>query len=126
MSSSLSRAAKNVIAIALILAAVVAFYLCEQSLSSINDHETTMVLSALEIGQVESVGGKTLEEAYYSAYSSYLSSQAKMNAQSATILARGIELLSVVSLLAGLYILLVVRIEPSAPTPVAEQSLPPL
>lgn len=117
---------KNLIAVALILAAIGAFAECERSLGAIGDRAVSMSSAASDISSIASVGGKTLDEAYYGSYGSYLGSEAVSTTYSATILARGVELLSALSFLGGLYMLLVVRIEPSTAALVVEETLPVL
>ena len=127
MSSQNARhVMKSAIAVVIMLAAVAAFVLCEVSLSSVRDERSDMNDSAQTIRQIESVGGKTLEEAYYTWYGFYLSSQARMAAETATIQARGVELLSVFGFLAGIYMLTDRKTEAVAAASVDEQALPPL
>ena len=117
---------KSAIAVVMMLTAVAAFVLCEISLSTVRDERSDMIGSALNIAEIESVGGKTLEEAYYTWYGFYLSSQASMDAETATIQARGVELLSVFGFLAGIYMLIDRKTEPVVAASVGEQALPPL
>ena len=117
---------KSAIAVVMMLTAVAAFVLCEISLSTVRDERSDMIGSALNIAEIESVGGKTLEEAYYTWYGFYLSSQASMDAETATIQARGVELLSALVFLAGIYMLIDRKTEPVVAASVGEQALPPL
>ena len=125
-SQNAGHVMKSAIAVVMMLTAVAAFVLCEISLSTVRDERSDMIGSALNIAEIESVGGKTLEEAYYTWYGFYLSSQASMDAETATIQARGVELLSALVFLAGIYMLIDRKTEPVVAASVGEQALPPL
>lgn len=95
----------TLIRVLLIIACLAIVIVCEISLDNLRNSASSMNLHALDISSIESVGGETLEEAYYQSYGYFLSEQADASLETATILARGIEFLAIIVLIVGSYLI---------------------